>query len=366
MSLAEIIIQKIRSEGPMSFRDFMEMALYYPNLGYYTSPGEKIGTRGDYYTSSFLTCLFGRLIAKQLEEMWLLTGGKEFTVVEYGAGTGMLCNDILMALKNNRKLYDSLHYCIIERSDAMREKQQFISNEKLSYHQDIREIPDITGCILSNEVLDNFPVHQVMMQDELMETFVDYDNAFKEVFRPAHESLKNYFEELRIVLPKGFRTEINLHAIEWVRDVACALKKGFVLTIDYGFPSSELYSSKRSPGTIVCYRKHTINYCPYINIGDQDITAHINFSALNHWGIKNGLAASGFTNQASFLLSLGLTNCLREIELQNDESPGITQSKAVLIRTFLMQMGKKFKVLIQEKGMDHPRLSGLQFAERVF
>src|SRR5215212_8797130 len=126
MSLTEIIIQKISSEGPISFRDFMEMALYYPGQGYYTSSREKIGKQGDYYTSSFLTSLFGQLIAKQFEEMWLLTGRKEFTVVEYGAGTGRLCNDILNALKNNQELYDNLHYCIIERSDAMREKQKAI------------------------------------------------------------------------------------------------------------------------------------------------------------------------------------------------------------------------------------------------
>src|SRR5215216_3418890 len=148
MSLTETIIQKIRSEGPVAFRDFMEMALYYPGEGYYTSSREKIGKQGDYYTSSFLTCLFGQLIAKQMEEMWLLTGQKEFTVVEYGAGTGRLCNDILNALKNNNALYDNLHYCIIERSEAMREKQKLSGNEKLSWCQSIREIPMVTGCIL--------------------------------------------------------------------------------------------------------------------------------------------------------------------------------------------------------------------------
>jgi SAM-dependent MidA family methyltransferase len=364
MSLTEIIIQRIRSEGLISFRDFMEMALYYPDQGYYTSPREKIGTKGDYYTSPFLTGLFGHLIAKQLEEMWLATGRKEFTVVEYGAGTGALCNDILNALKNNLELYDNLRYCIIERSEVMREKEKLIGNEKLSWYQHINEIPMITGCIFFNEVLDNFPVHQVIMQDELMEVFVDYNNGFIEVLQPAPESLKNYLEELQVVLPKGFRTEINLLAIEGIRDIASALKKGFVLTIDYGFTSSELYSNKRSSGTLVCYYKHSVNYCPYINIGDQDITAHINFSALHHWGIKNGLASSGFTNQASFLLSLGLNNCLYELEEKKDQQLVTDQQKAILIHTFLMDMGKKFKVLIQEKDMGHPHLSGLQFATK--
>jgi len=345
----------------------MEMALYYPDQGYYTSPREKIGTKGDFYTSPFLTCLFGHLIAKQLEEMWRATGGKEFTVVEYGAGTGALCNDILNALKNNQELYDNLRYCIIERSATMREKQKLLENKKLSWYQNIHEIPMITGCIFSNEVLDNFPVHQVIMQDELMEVFVDYNNGFLEVLQPAPESLKNYLEELQVVLPKGFRTEINLLAVELIRDIAFALKKGFVLTIDYGFTSPELYCSKRSLGTLACYHKHTVNYCPYINIGHQDITAHVNFSALYHRGIKNGLACSGFTDQASFLLSLGLTNCLHKMEEENDKHLVTDKQNSIFIHTFLRDMGRKFKVLIQEKGMGHPHLSGLQFAtKRIF
>lgn len=364
MSLTDTIIQKIRSEGPISFCDFMEMALYYPDQGYYTSSREKIGKQGDYYTSSFLTCLFGQLIAKQLEQMWLLTDRKEFTVVEYGAGTGRLCNDILNTLKNNHELYDNLHYCIIERSEAMREKEKSIGNEKLSWHENIHEIPMLTGCIFSNEVLDNFPVHQVVMQDELMEVFVDYNNGFIEVLQPATESLKMYLEELQVVLPKGFRTEISLQAIDWIRDVASALRKGFVLTIDYGFPASELYCNKRSSGTLVCYHKHTVNYCPYINIGEQDITAHINFSALHHWGIKNGLSSIGYTDQATFLQSLGLTSYLNTIEKENNEHLVTDKHRAMLIHIFLMDMGKRFKVLIQQKGMDHPHLSGLQFATK--
>src|SRR5438046_2619822 len=115
MTLEDIIRQRIKLEGPISFHDFMEMALYFPELGYYTSPNEKIGTSGDYYTSPTFTTIFGEMIAIQLEEMWSCLGKKDFTIVEYGAGTGVLCNSILHQLQSNRSLFEKLHYCIIEK-----------------------------------------------------------------------------------------------------------------------------------------------------------------------------------------------------------------------------------------------------------
>src|SRR5688572_28894887 len=306
MSLSEIIIQKIQKEGPVSFRDFMEMALYYPEYGYYTSRGEKIGKYGDFYTSPYFTSIFGYMIAKQLEEMWFILGKEPFTIVEYGAGTGALCNDILSQLKNNKQFYDGLNYFIIEESEVMQQKEKMVLHEKVNWVDSIRDVPLINGCILSNEVIDNFPVHKVVMEKELMEVFVDYKDGFVELLQPAGEVLKNYLDELQVIIPNGFRTEINLQAIEWIKEIADALKKGFVLTIDYGYPSSALYSNQRGSGTLACYHKHSVNYCPYNNIGEQDITAHVNFSALHHWGLKNGLCFSGFTTQANFLLALGL------------------------------------------------------------
>jgi SAM-dependent MidA family methyltransferase len=158
MSLSEIIIEKIKNEGPLSFRDFMEMSLYYPELGYYTSTTDKIGKNGDFYTSSDLTSLFGAIIGKQIEEMWEVAGMEPFTIIEFGAGTGLLCHDILDYLKNNMKLYDELNYCIIEKSPGLREKQKSHLHEKVSWHNSTEEIQAVTGCVLSNEVVDNFSV----------------------------------------------------------------------------------------------------------------------------------------------------------------------------------------------------------------
>src|SRR3970040_1230612 len=132
MLLSEIIIERIKKEGPLSFRDFMEMALYYPELGYYNSKKDKIGSEGDFYTSANLTAAFGAMIGRQIEEMWLNLEKKPFTIVEYGAGTGLLCHDILDYLKNNNFLYDNLNYCIIEKSSNMREIQKKYLLEKVS------------------------------------------------------------------------------------------------------------------------------------------------------------------------------------------------------------------------------------------
>jgi SAM-dependent MidA family methyltransferase len=365
MSLSEIITERIRKDGPISFRDFMEMALYYPGAGYYTSAGDKIGKHGDFYTSPYFTSIFGEMLGRQLEEMWQVLGKKEFTVVEYGAGTGSLCRDILNQLKNNEELYDKLHYCIIEKSPVMREKEKTILREKVSWYDTIQDIPAITGCILSNEVVDNFSVHQVVMEEELMEVFVGYDNGFVELLKPASKELKDYLAQLNVRLPNGFRTEINLQAIDWIKEIAAALKKGFVLTIDYGYPSSELYSGDRSSGTLVCFNKHHTNYLPYSNIGEQDITAHVNFSALCHWGFQNGLESCGFTDQAHFLRALGLVNHLKEMEERGKFNQASDQEKAFLIQTFLMDMGSKFKVLIQHKGVQRPMLSGLMFSQQL-
>lgn len=367
-SLSEIIKKKINEEGPISFHDFMETALYYPSLGYYTSSTDKIGKQGDYYTSPYLTTVFGNVLAKQLEEMWLLTGKKDFTIVEYGAGMGSLCADILGQLKHNKEFFKKLNYCIIEKSEAMRLKEKKmiapeLTNEKISWYSSIEEIPLITGCVLANEVLDNFSVHKVVMKENgLKEVFVGYENGFIEVLKPAHEDLKNYFSQLKIELPNDFCTEVNLQAIDWIKTISSSLSKGFVLTIDYGYPSLELYQSAHRLGTIVCYHKHTINDLPYKNIGQQDITAHVNFSALKFWGAKHGLNNCGFTNQSQFLLGLGLTEHLRKIEECEKNSIDL-RKKLQAVHTLLMSMGKKFKVLIQQKGLCSPKLSGLQFCQ---
>jgi SAM-dependent MidA family methyltransferase len=209
ISLPEIIIDRIQKEGVLSFHDFMEMALYFPGYGYYTSDRQKTGKSGDFYTSPYLTGLFGEMIGGQLEEMWQILGRKPFTIVEYGAGTGLLCRDILTRLKQNGELYDKLQYVIIEKSGSAHPPL----SGKVTWADSIRDIPAVTGCILSNELVDNFSVHQVVMEDELMEVCVSFDDGFTETLRPAPEPLRDYLRRLGVTLPRGFRTEQQLRSI---------------------------------------------------------------------------------------------------------------------------------------------------------
>jgi SAM-dependent MidA family methyltransferase len=362
MTLSSIIIQKIKQQGPISFYDFMGMALYYPELGYYTSSHEKIGTQGDYYTSSNLGSAFGEMLGKQLEELWRILGEKEFTVVEMGAGSGLLSGDVVSYLKRNQELYRDLNYCIVEKSPTFRnEQKKRLKDEKMSWYDSITELSEITGCIFSNELPDAFPVHIVVMDKKLMEVFVDYENGFIEVLRPATGELKNYLEELKIIVPFGYRTEINLDAIQWIQEIGSILKKGFLLTIDYGYPSEELYQEYRNRGTLMCYYKHSINENPFEHIGEQDMTSHVNFSALDHWGKKNGLDFCGFTDQAHFLMGLGIDEYLKNLQ---EKDPVHYYKKMLPVKTLLMGMGETFKILIQKKGVEHVELSGLKLPSR--
>jgi len=382
MPVPDIIIDTIRREGPLSFKDFMEMALYYPEQGYYASAAERVGAGGDFYTSPYLTRLFGDMLAGQLEEMWRNMGCGPFRIVEYGAGTGLLCRDILLRLRENRELFHELQYVIIEKSGPMRRRERdLLAAEgllhKLRWEASIEAVAPVNGCILSNELVDNFAVHQVVMEEELKEVFVGYENnSFVELLRPAAGDLKNYLQELHVTLPRGFRAEINLEATRWIREVSAALDRGFVITIDYGNSSSGLYN--RSEGTLTCYHRHQVNHSPYESIGEQDITSHVNFSALDHWGRQGGLEHCGFTSQTRFLQGLGLNRRLQQLEQAAagaatangptdpaDPAGCSTQTNLRQLYTLLIDMGNKFKVLIQRKGLGRQPLSGLQFAQML-
>ncbi|SEF92960.1 class I SAM-dependent methyltransferase [Flavobacterium urumqiense] len=361
MLLSGIIIERIKKEGPLSFRDFMEMALYYPELGYYNSSQNKIGTDGDFYTSANLTAAFGAMIGRQIEEMWRNLEKKPFKIVEYGAGTGLLCHDILDYLKNNISLYNSLTYSIIEKSSSMREIQKKHLHEKVSWYNSIQEITEINGCILSNELIDNFSVHQVIMEDQLKEVFVDYKDGFIEILKPAKQELADYLATLNVQLPEGFRTEINLEAVSWIKDISKSLKKGYVITIDYGSLSAELYSNRRSCGTLLCYYKHQKNDNPYQFIGQQDITTHTNFSAISHWGSQYGMDCCGSVDQAQFLLALGIKEYQNSALNNNPNNLAQAMQESLINYRLLIDMGMKFKVLIQQKGVPEYPLSGLKF-----
>ena len=362
MDLIEIIIDRIKNEGPISFHDYMEMALYYPGLGYYTKDSAQFGKGGDYYTSPVLSEIYGNMLGKQIEEMWQILKKKDFTIVEYGAGAGNLCSDILNYLQKNEELYEKLEYVIIEKGDFLAGKQKSVLKEKVRWVNDISELGNFSGCIISNEVLDNFAVHVVDMQDQLMEVFVGYEKGIKEIFLPAKRELIDYFKDQNIKLPKDYRTEINMESKEWLQKNAMHLQSGFQITIDYGFRSHEYYKPDRSKGTLACYFQHTVTENFYEHPGQQDITAHVNFSSLAEWGKEFGLKVNGYTNQNYFLRSLGVANYLRVLEQESSE-----ENKALLFQAnkLLFEMGSAFKVLIQQKNVDGARLTGMQFSQPI-
>src|SRR5260221_4663655 len=170
------------------------------------------------------------------------------------------------------------------------------------------------------------------MKDELMEIFVDYHNGFTELLKPADRPLKDYLHELNVLLPKGFRTEINRDAIDWIKAIASSLKKGYVMTIDYGHTTEAMYKSCRSYGTLLCYHQHQITDQPYQNIGKQDITSHVNFSSLCHWGLKNGLAPFGLTSQSDVLLALGFKDYLRNTAVSTGNIVQLAMNEIMLTR----------------------------------
>ncbi|MEW6214249.1 MAG: SAM-dependent methyltransferase, partial [Nitrospirota bacterium] len=283
--LKQKIIEKVQREGPITFETFMEMALYEPGLGYYASDKTVIGRAGDFYTSQHLHPAFGAMIGRQLEEMWeIMERPSDFYVVEIGAGAGYMCRDILNYL-NSRELFSALTYVIVEPNSFMQHKQKKLlegSSDKVKWASLLNRLVNIRGCILSNELLDAFPVHLIEMEDELKEIYitVDKDNNIIEIKGdPSTDALTDYVNEFSIELAKGYRTEINLKIKNWLKSVNELLSKGFILTIDYGYPAWDYYSEDRNRGTLLCYYRHQVNENPYINIGEQDITAHVNFSS---------------------------------------------------------------------------------------
>lgn len=364
--LVEKIIQKIDEKGKITFAEFMEACLYYPGLGYYASGRHIIGRSGDYYTSTDIHPIFGALIARQLHQMEGLIGGDIFNILEIGGGKGYLAKDILKYISNRLPdFYEKLHYIILEKSIPFKDQQERILGEfrlgqdqRVSWIDDLNELGDrFLGCIVSNELFDALPVHRVTMVDgRLKELFVTYDNGrFIEVAdEPSTQDPRRYLERIRIKLEEGSIAEINLDAVRMITRLGNLLDKGFIITIDYGYHAEDLFSPARRLGTLLCYYKHSLNSNPFIRIGEQDITTHVDFSGIAIAGRDVGLIVTGFTDQTNFLLGLGIAEDM-ERSASKEEFGAM---KGLILPD---AMGRTFKVLIQHKGLDNPSLDGIRF-----
>lgn len=365
--LVKVIKDRIKKEKGISFRDFMDMALYYPELGYYTSPKAKIGGFGDFFTASELDPAFGELLGKQFVEIYNKLNEKPFQIVEIGAGKGYLAHDILKYIKENHpEVYKNTEYILIEKSPYHIKLQKEILKdfEIVRWVQDIIDFEDesITGVIFSNELFDAFPVHVIRkVNGKIYEVYIELDEEenVKEVLREPSEEIIKYIKELNINIPEGMQTEINLDAKDYIQKIAKKLKKGYVITIDYGYPSAELYKPYRMRGTLLCYHKHRYSENFYENVGLQDITSHVNFSALSYYGKIVGLETTGFTDQAHFLTNLGLMDIFAQLQERDDIE---AYERINRLKTLVLPkgMGEKFKVLVQHKNVENPQIKGLE------
>ena len=336
----------------------MDMALYYPHQGYYChTTGTHQAT--DYLTSPVITSLFGKLIARQLEEIWKWMGGKSFTIVEYGAGSGVLCSDILQQLSGNRTLYEQLTYCIIEKNVSHANNLPASFPGKVKYIQQIEEVPQENTCILSNELVDNFPVHIIVRKKEYREVFVGYRDDFVEVLQPVNREITEQLDEAVYHLKEDEKKAVNLESKKWIQTIGGWLHRGVVVTIDYGYTTEGLIAMNSPEDAIhpvACYYRNHRHFNPYIHIGEQDITAGVNFSALRRWGEKAGLHFAALVPQQLFLSALGFTEALRKVENHKRFPPEFMAS--FFLNEFVLQMGRNIKIMLQYKGLSHPRLKG--------
>lgn len=367
MDIVSLLRERILREGPITFASFMETALYHPGLGYYTSEDADIGVKGDYYTSPHLHPLFGAMLGCQMEECWEIMGRPpEFHIIEMGGGRGYLAKDMLDYLAG-RDIQSALIYTIIELNPRMMERQKALLGEHLSALRwgTVGSLAAARGCILSNELLDALSVHLIVMESEPKEIYVGLKNgAFVEMAGPLSTvRLGDYIREFNLLkLPPGYRTEINLAMKDRLSD-ACGIFKeeGFILTIDYGYSARDYYSEERTTGTLLCYHRHRTSENPYENIGRQDITAHVNFTALKRWGEELGLKALGYCRQGTYLASMGIAEKIAEI-------PRMEPLEMEKIKNLLMPgtIGDTHKVMVQYKGTRKlPELKGFGISNKL-
>ncbi len=365
----------IERTGPLTFARFMELALYEETSGYYMkgeglsrSTASPIGMEGgDFFTAPCLSPLLAKCLVRQLVEIDEYIGHPAvFHLVEMGPGDGTLLRDMLQECgERHAALLSRLACVLVERSPALRRRQRDTLSAWATHEGRIRWVDDVsrlsgdglTGMLFSNELVDAFPVHRVRMErDGLRELYVTsrHDEFVEIAGEPSTPELSSFLADLGVDLPDGFTTEINLDAVRWMEQVASVLDRGVVITIDYGHTSRDYFSRERSNGTLMGYHRHRVSTNPYTLVGEQDLTAHVNFSSLARAGERAGLTTTGLTNLMYFLMSVGIDDMVRDHDGESDT----VQAAAQLLRHH--GMGTTFKILIQHKGIERPILRGLR------
>ena len=355
------IRQRITDHGRVTFAEFMELALYHPGGGYYTS-GERVGASGDYYTSPSVHPSFGALLAVQLFQMWQLLGQPApFTVAEAGAGNGLLGRDIVNAATGlSVPFRRALRYVCIDRRTSAGLETQLDGVSRIC--SDGVPLRSVVGCVLSNELLDAMPVHQVTWQDgQLKELYVvSRDGALAmQADTPSTPLLAKRLSSLGVRLQEGQIGEVNLALDGWIDGVAESLERGFVLAIDYGRLAEGLYSpTERIRGTLTTYRNHLQTDRPLEHIGQQDMSAQVDFTTVARAARNSGLDALGYASQAEFLRNLGIDRLMDRLA---GLPPRHSQSGRLAMRELVKADGLgAFRVMALGKNTGDPELWGFR------
>lgn len=362
------IAGEIRRSGPLPFRRFMELALYDPGEGYY-AVRQAVGTTGDYLTSPELHPLFGGLLARQVVQFWeLLARPSTFTLVEVGAGSAALARAILASVAEH-PIDVALRYVVVEPRPRLVAAQQAALGALVNRVSWVESLSDtVIGpahCILSNELIDSLPVHRVRIErGRLRELFValDGDRLTDLAGDPSTPALAAHFDRLGLLPGEDCEAEVNLDALAWLRDAAERIDRGFLLTLDYGYPARTLYAPWRRQGTLLCFYGHTHASDPYQRVGRQDITTHVDFSSLALAGRGAGLEPLGFTSQQRFLTALGIGEALAGgPAAASSLEEYLARRRAVEALLDPQGLGR-IRVLVQGKGVGEPSLLGFPLA----
>ena len=363
-SATEILLDRIRSHGPITVAEFMEVALYDPEHGYYSTAERRSGRTGDFYTNVDVGRLFGEMLAVQVAEMFEALGGgslSSFDLVEAGASDGRLMRDILDALAREfPQCYANVCVILVERSARARLAQL----KTLADHQERvagsgMDLPArVNGVIFANELLDAFPLHVVQFDgSEIREVCVtELNGSLTETICPLTDCrIADRLSHLVVRPANGERAEVSLAAIDWIDRAARSIERGYLLLVDYGGVEADLISARHPAGTLVAYRGHTMNGARWLDDpGNADITGHVNLTAVQRAAHAAGMRDVGLIDQSYFLLNLGLLD-----RLPPDATvPALEQRLAA--RTLLMPggLGSTMKVVAFAKGVERTTLRG--------
>jgi len=355
--------------GPLPFSRYMEMCLYEPGLGFYEREQEIFGKAGDFYTSSDVHAVFGRLLARQFEEMWRALGSPErLDVVELGPGRGFFARDVLdWSRKKFPEFFHALHYRLVERSAALRSRlaermKDAITEGKASIAEGLAPPAGENVILFANEFLDALPV-EVVADRGLLQVALK-DGALLETFASVPGEVQEYLDGYAVTPGEGERVEAGLAAMEWMKRLAGAVPCGFLVLVDYGYRREEIVAG-RHRGTVVAARQHQLSRNPYEAPGEQDITAHVNFTAVAAAGEAAGLKTLGLVTQSQFLMGIGeatqFADAFEECRLPQEQAKVSLQLKHLVTPA---GMGENFQVLVMGRGVEAADLSGLKFSRQ--